>query len=172
MKDIHQDQRPPKPGLQSSLAQRTYINPLSLLLVRLWSQPIWSPSLVNAPGPRRSSEDPGSPLFHEGLAELPGPFQWLLPALSFKGGASPGPREPCSWHKREERIKETHINTLHTKIPPKHPLLSPPPYSNQGVSWRFLFHLWRCWQGKSGSSSCTSHKIGVVDWGEERPSLG
>ena len=142
----------------------TYINSLVLLLVRLWSQPVWSLSFVNEPGPRLSSEYPGSLLLHGGLAELPGPFSDYLSNSLSKEGESSGPRELCSRHKREEKIKETHTLMLST---PKHH-----PYSNQGVSWRFLFCFLRYKQDKSGGRSCAFHKTGVVNWAKERLSLG
>lgn len=106
----------------------TYINSLVLLLVRLWSQPVWSLSFVNEHGPRLSSEYPGSLLLCGGLAELPGPFSDYLSNYLSKDGESSGPRELCSRHKREEKIKETHTLMLsppnthqmqtHTKTPP------------------------------------------------------
>lgn len=136
----------------------TNINSLLLLLVRFWSQPIWSLSFVKEPGPRSSSEYPGS-LLHGGLAKLPGPFTDYLSNYLSEGESS-GPRELCSRHKREEKIKETHTLMLST---PKHH-----PYSNQGVSWRFLFCLLRCKQDKSGGRSCAFHKTGIVNWAEER----
>lgn len=138
----------------------TYMNSWLLLLVRLCSQPVWSLYFVNKPGPRLSSEYPGSLLLHGGLAELPGSSSDYFS----KEGESSGPRELCSRHKREDRIKEIH--TLMPSTPKHHP------YSNQGVSWRFRFCFLRCKQDKSGGRSCAFHKTGVVNWGEERLSLG
>ena len=118
MKDIHQDQHPPKPGLQSSLAQRAYINPLSLLPVWLWSQPIWSPSLVSVPGPRRSSEDPGSPFSMKVWQSCPGhSSDYFLNYLSNKGHPqAPGNHAVGTRGKRELK---THISTLSTPKPHK-----------------------------------------------------